>query len=126
MPAVLCLRPCVCHGAGVEKHGKIERRGCGEVELSLLMSFLYVIKLSVEKYVPLVHESYVCGHLFNRRHIVARKDYGAVALAQTFDEVGEELSVDRVETAERLVKDDELRTVDDGCYYLNLLLVAFG
>src|SRR5581483_980281 len=66
------------------------------------------------------HEDEV-AHLLGHAHVMGREDDGGPAFAQIQYGFAEHLGVDRVQAAERLVEDDQLRPGDDGGDELDLL-----
>src|SRR6185437_9199215 len=75
-----------------------------------------------EDEMPIVDEADVVAELFDLVHAVRGEQNGTPRLAKLDENVLEDGSVDRVEAAEWLVHDDELRLVKERRDELDLLL----
>jgi hypothetical protein len=66
------------------------------------------------------------AHLLGLLHVVGGEHHGSPRAGDLDDHVFHYLTVDRIQSAERLVEDDELRLVQQGPDELDFLLHAFG
>ena len=74
----------------------------------------------------MIDEGKMVANLLNRRHVVGGEHYGVALVTQRQDFLFQQFGVQRVETAERLVKNEQGRTVEHGDDKLHLLLHALG
>ena len=66
------------------------------------------------------------AHRLDRLHLVGREDQRPALVAELEERLAQERDVDRVETGERLVHEQDRRVVEDRGDQLDLLLVALA
>ena len=73
----------------------------------------------------MVDEGDAVAQFLDRSHVMGREQDGGTLVAQFEYRLFQEVGVDGVETAERLIEDEDFRLVDDGGDELDFLLHAF-
>src|SRR5690625_4565425 len=81
---------------------------------------------AVEHYRALVKEADVIAHLLYLLHPVGGKEHGLIALPKFNDNLFEHLAVDGIKSAERFVKNIDIRIMCNGSYKLNFLGHSLG
>ena len=80
-----------------------------------------LVDSSRDDHMRLVDESDIVAQLLDRLHVMCRKDDGSSLLLQTENLLADDLSIDRVETRERLIKNKQGRLMHHRSDELDLL-----
>ena len=96
------------------------------VEVLAGVGGLDVVQGAGEYQMGMVDKGDVVAQLLGRGHVVGGEDDGGALRFKAQDFALEDVGIDGVEAAERLVEDEQLRLVQHGDDELHLLLHAFG
>src|SRR5689334_345806 len=86
---------------------------------------LDLAQTSFEDLLRSIEQADVVADLLCHFHLVCREDDGLARAFEIEDDLFQQFDVDRIESRERLVENQEIRIVNDGSDELNLLLHSF-
>ena len=87
---------------------------------------LDVLQLPVQNHLPLIDNGDIVAKFFHIAHLMAGKDHQPLVVDKLVHHILQNLGVHRVQAAEGLIQDHDLRIAHQGGGKLHFLLVALG
>src|SRR6476620_6668809 len=94
-----------------------------KVLFELLFYFLYT---SVQYFFAFIHKYYLVADLFNLLHAVGTENNGSAIFCQFIDLLFDDIAVNRIQSTERFIQDDQFGIMKNSCYKLELLRHTLG